>query len=214
MPTDWNEPFARFTELFELAKQAQPKDPNAATLATVDAKGLPSARVVLMKGVDARGFVVFTNYESRKGRELTGQKVAALCFYWPSLDRQVRIEGTVEKVTAAESDEYFATRARVSQLGAWASLQSQPLDDRKTLEQRVAEFDAKFAGKSVPYGDSHRSFAPWPLGVGADKPQLTRISGRHFYAQTLRARTEPSREFRRLLSRRTGHGTEVRRGNL
>lgn len=144
MPTHWNEPFTRFNELYALAKQAQPKDPNAATLATVDEKGRPSARVVLMKGVDLRGFVVFTNYESRKGRELSGQKVAALCFHWPAMDRQVRVEGTVEKVTAAESDEYFATRARISQLGAWASLQSQPLDARKTLEQRVADFDAKF----------------------------------------------------------------------
>ena len=149
MPIDWNEPFARFTELYALAKQQQPKDPNAVTLATVDANGRPSARIVLMKGVDPRGFVVFTNYESRKGRELTGQKIAALCFYWPAMDQQVRVEGAVEKVTAAESDEYFATRARVSQLGAWASLQSQPLDDRKTLEQRVADFDAKFPG-AVP----------------------------------------------------------------
>jgi pyridoxamine 5'-phosphate oxidase len=150
MTTDWNEPFARFAELYELAKQRQPKDPNAATLATVDAQGRPSARVVLMKGFDPRGFVVFTNYESRKGRELTEQKVAALCFYWPSMDRQVRIEGAVEKVSGPESDEYFATRPRVSQLGAWASIQSQPLDDRKTLEQRVADFDQKYEGQPVP----------------------------------------------------------------
>ncbi len=149
MITDWNEPFDRFAELFELARKSQPKDPNAVTLATTDAKGRPSARVVLMKEVDRRGFVVFTNYESRKGRELTGQKVAALCFYWPSLDRQVRVEGTVEKVSASESDAYFATRARVSQLGAWASLQSQPLDDRKTLEQRLADYSKKFEGHPV-----------------------------------------------------------------
>lgn len=144
MPADWNEPFTRFNTLFAEAEKAQPKDPNAVTLATVDAKGRPSARIVLMKGVDARGFVVFTNYGSRKGTELAGQRVAALCFYWPALDQQVRVEGTVEKVTAQESDEYFATRARVSQLGAWASMQSQPLDARATLERRVAEFDAKY----------------------------------------------------------------------
>lgn len=144
MRADWNEPFTRFTTLFAEAEKAQPKDPNAVTLATVDAKGRPSARIVLMKGVDARGFVVFTNYGSRKGTELAGQRVAALCFYWPALDQQVRVEGTVEKVTAQESDEYFATRARVSQLGAWASMQSQPLDARATLERRVAEFDAKY----------------------------------------------------------------------
>lgn len=150
MPTNWEEPFDRFKELFERAKLSQPKDPNAVTLATVDAKGRPSARVVLMKEVDSRGFVVFTNYESRKGRELVGQKFAALCFYWPTLDQQVRVEGTAEQVSAAESNEYFATRARVSQLGAWASLQSQPLDDRRTLEARVAQFEAKFAGGNVP----------------------------------------------------------------
>ena len=150
MPTDWNEPFTRFTELYELAKQKQPKDPNAVTLATVDANGRPSARVVLMKDVDPRGFVIFTNYDSRKGRELNQQKVAALCFYWPALDRQVRVEGTAEKISAAESDEYFATRARISQLGAWASIQSQPLDDRKTLEQSVADFTRKFEGHRVP----------------------------------------------------------------
>lgn len=150
MPTaDWNEPFTRFAALFAEAQQAQPKDPNAVTLATVDARGRPSARVVLMKGFDAQGFVVFTNYESRKGRELTGQKVAALCFYWPALEQQVRVEGTVDRVSAEESDAYFDTRARVSQLGAWASLQSQPLDARKTLEARLAQLDAQYPG-AVP----------------------------------------------------------------
>ncbi len=150
MSTDWAEPFTRFAELYELAKEAQPKDPNGVTLATVDDKGRPSARVVLLKGFDERGFVFFTNYQGRKGRELDAQKVAALCFYWPALDRQVRIEGTVDHVSAAESDAYFATRARESQLGAWASLQSQPLDARTTLEQRLAEFTKKFEGGTVP----------------------------------------------------------------
>ncbi len=150
MPTaDWNEPFTRFAALFAEAQQAQPKDPNAVTLATVDARGRPSARVVLMKGFDAQGFVVFTNYDSRKGRELAGQKVAALCFYWPALEQQVRVEGTVDRVSAEESDAYFDTRARVSQLGAWASLQSQPLDARKTLEDRLRQLDAQYPG-AVP----------------------------------------------------------------
>ncbi len=150
MPIDWSEPFARFNAWFSEAKLKQPKDPNAVTLATVDAKGRPSARIVLMKGVDERGFVVFTNYESRKGRELSGQQVAALCFYWPSMDRQVRVEGKVEKVTGEESDAYFATRARLSQLGAWASLQSQPLESRAIFEARLAEVTAKYEGKPVP----------------------------------------------------------------
>ena len=150
MQTDWNEPFTRFAALFEQAKQLQQKDPNACTLATVDESGRPSSRVVLLKDFDPRGFTVFTNYESRKGRELLGQKVAALCFYWPSLDQQVRIEGRAQKVSAAESDAYFATRARVSQLGAWASMQSRPLDDRRTLEERLADVTAKFEGNPVP----------------------------------------------------------------
>jgi pyridoxamine 5'-phosphate oxidase len=150
MNTDWNEPFARFAALYELAKQRQPKDPNAVTLATVDATGRPSARVVLLKGFDSKGFVIFTNYQSRKGQELLGQKVAALCFYWPSLDQQVRVEGAVETVSTPESDAYFASRARLSQLGAWASIQSQPLDDRHTLEQRLADFTARYEGQPVP----------------------------------------------------------------
>jgi pyridoxamine 5'-phosphate oxidase len=150
MPTPWNEPFDRFNAIFEAAKKVQPKDPNAVTLATVDSGGRPSARVVLLKGVDPKGFVIFTNYESRKGRELLGPRAAALCFYWPALDQQVRVEGRAEPVSEEESDAYFATRARISQLGAWASLQSQPLSSRKVLEQRLAEFTAKFEGGPVP----------------------------------------------------------------
>ena len=150
MQTDWNEPFTRFAALFELAKQAQAKDPNAVTLSTVDARGRPSTRVVLMKDFDSRGFVIFTNYQSRKGQELLAQKFAALCFYWPSLDQQVRIEGSAQKVPAEDSDAYFATRARESQLGAWASLQSQPLDSRQTLENRLADYGKQFEGRAVP----------------------------------------------------------------
>ena len=144
------EPFTRFTALYEQAKRSQPKDPNAVTLATVDAHGRPSARVVLLKGFDSRGFVLFTNFESRKGHELLAQRFAALCFYWPSLDQQVRVEGAAEQVEHAESDTYFATRARSSQLGAWASLQSQPLDTRHTLERRLAEFAARYENVPVP----------------------------------------------------------------
>ena len=150
MRTPAAEPFERFLALYEQAKVAQPKDPNACVLATVDEHGRPSARVVLMKDADARGFVIYTNQQSRKGRELLGSGKAALCFYWPALDVQVRVEGAVEEVTAKESDDYFATRARVSQLGAWASLQSQPLDARATLEARLKEADAKYQGQPVP----------------------------------------------------------------
>ncbi len=144
------EPFERFEALYALAKSAQPKDPNAVSLATVDADGRPSVRIVLMKSVDEHGFVVFTNHHSRKGQELLAQKVAALCFYWPTLDSQVRVEGTVTVVSDEESDAYFATRPRVSQLGAWASKQSQPLDARETLETRLHQFDKQYDGQNVP----------------------------------------------------------------
>jgi pyridoxamine 5'-phosphate oxidase len=144
------EPFERFAALYLQAQAAQPKDPNACVLASVDEHGRPSARVVLLKGTDARGFVVYTNHQSRKGQELLGSGLAALCFHWPALDVQVRVEGAVEVVTDAEADAYFATRARASQLGAWASLQSQPLDARETLLKRFAELEAKYQGLAVP----------------------------------------------------------------
>jgi pyridoxamine 5'-phosphate oxidase len=143
------DPIALFQEWLAEAEAAEPNDPTAMCLATVDASGAPSARMVLLKGVDQRGFAFYTNFESRKGGELAGQRVAALCFHWKSLRRQVRVEGAVEPVTEAEADAYFASRARVSQLGAWASDQSRPLDRRATLEARVAAMEARFAGEAV-----------------------------------------------------------------
>ncbi len=181
MPIDWSEPFARFAEWFAEAKLKQPKDPNAVTLATVDAEGRPSARVVLMKEVDARGFVLFTNYDSRKGRELSAQAVAALCFYWPSMDRQVRVEGKIEKVTAEESDAYFATRARLSQLGAWASLQSQRLDSRATLEARLADTTAKYEGKPVPRPGHWGGFRLLPERIEFWRAHENRLHDRTVY---------------------------------
>jgi pyridoxamine 5'-phosphate oxidase len=120
------------------------------TVATCTSTGLPSARILLLKDYDSRGFVFFTNKESRKGCELNANRHAALLFHWKSLHRQVRIEGAVEDVTDAEADAYYATRARVSRLGAWASLQSRPLPDRSELERRVAEVDARYPGEAVP----------------------------------------------------------------
>jgi pyridoxamine 5'-phosphate oxidase len=143
------DPIALFSEWLTEAEQSEPNDPTAMCLATVDAAGRPSARMVLLKGVDPRGFVFYTNLDSRKGAELAGQGVAALCFHWKSLRRQVRVEGPVEPVTAAEADLYFASRARISQLGAWASQQSRPLDSRATLEERLAEAQARFDGLDV-----------------------------------------------------------------
>ena len=148
--TPWNEPFERFAQVFAEAKARVPKDPNAMQLATVDERGRPSVRTVLLKDFDARGYVFYTNTHSRKGHEASTAKVAALNFYWPELEAQVRVEGALSAVTTEEADAYFATRPRLSQLGAWASLQSQPLDLRETLERRLAEFTVKYEGQQVP----------------------------------------------------------------
>jgi pyridoxamine 5'-phosphate oxidase len=144
------DPYEVFEAWFQEASAKEPNDANAMTLATVDASGQPSARMVLLKGVDARGFVFYTNYESRKGRQLLAVPKAALCFHWKSLRRQVRVEGPVEQVDLAEADAYFATRPRTSQIGAWASEQSRPLEGRFVLERRIAQFTAKYGISAVP----------------------------------------------------------------
>ena len=125
-------------------------EPTAMTLATVDDAGRPSARIVLLKAVNTRGFVFYTNYESRKGRELLARRWAALCFHWQPLERQVRVEGSVSTVSDAEADAYFASRQRMSRIGAWASRQSETLESTAALEARVREMEARFAGSDVP----------------------------------------------------------------
>lgn len=137
------DPLALFRDVFDRAAASERSDPTAAALATVDAAGAPSVRIVLLKGVDGRGFTFFTNYESRKARDLRHEPRAALCFYWPVIAVQVRAEGVTERLTAEESDAYFATRPRASQIGAWASRQSQPLASRDELLSRYAETDAR-----------------------------------------------------------------------
>lgn len=149
-PAEPADPIARFAELFAAAAKAHPRDPNYMVVSSVSTDGRPSSRVVLLKDFDARGFVFYTNLQSQKGRELLGQKWAALLFYWQVLDKQVRIEGRVEAVGDAEADAYFATRARGSQLGAWASDQSRPLEARGTLERRLAELEKEYEGRPVP----------------------------------------------------------------
>jgi pyridoxamine 5'-phosphate oxidase len=144
------DPIARFQDWLKEAEASEPNDANAMALATVDGDGRPSVRMVLLKGADAAGFVFYTNYESRKGRELLANPNAALLFHWKSLRRQVRIEGPVAAVDAEEADAYFATRARTSQIGAWASQQSRPLESRFHLEKRVAEYTARYAIGRVP----------------------------------------------------------------
>jgi pyridoxamine 5'-phosphate oxidase len=142
------DPITEFQNATERAKAHQ-VDTAPVVLATSDAAGRPSARLVLLRGVDARGFVFFTNYNSRKGRELSGNPHAALCFYWASLDEQIRVEGRVERVTAEESDAYFAGRPRGSQLGAWASDQSNVLPSRESLEEKYREIERRFEGRTV-----------------------------------------------------------------
>lgn len=146
----FSEPFTLFAEWFAAAKAGEPADPEAMNLATTTRDGRPSSRIVLLRGHDERGFVFFTNYDSRKGEELFVNPHAALCFHWKSLQRQVRIEGDAAPVSDAEGDAYFERRARMSQIGAWASDQSRPLDSRETFERRVAEMEARFRDKPVP----------------------------------------------------------------
>ncbi len=143
-------PIRFFERWFDEALAAGVREPNAMTLATLGAEGQPSARIVLLKGVDERGFTFFTNYESRKARELEAHPRAALVFWWEVLERQVRVEGTVEEVAAAESDAYFASRPRLSRLGAWASDQSRPIPDRSALEQKLADLEKAYPDEAVP----------------------------------------------------------------
>jgi len=153
------DPIGLFKEWFEAARQSGLLLPESMTLATVSADGAPSARMVLLKGVDERGFVFFTNYESRKGRELGENPRAALVFHWAILERQVRVEGAVTRISAEESFAYFKTRTRGSRIGAWASRQSDPLEDTRVLKQQVETYRKQFEGGEVdlpPYWGGFR----------------------------------------------------------
>ena len=160
MTTD---PFALFNDWFAEARASEPNDPEAMALATADEVGNPSVRMVLLKGQGPEGFVFYTNEQSEKGRELALNPSAALLFHWKSLRRQIRIEGEVERVPDADADAYFGSRARDSQLGAWASDQSRPLDSRETFERRFEEVKQRFEGKDVPRPPYWRGFRLVPL---------------------------------------------------
>lgn len=148
--TEEAEPYRLFAKWLEDATASELNDPNALALATVDTDGLPDVRMVLLKGFDERGFVFYTNFESAKGEEILSSMKAAMCFHWKSLRRQVRVRGPVEQVSDAEADEYYASRARGSRIGAWASKQSRPLESRFALEKAVAEYTAKHAIGTIP----------------------------------------------------------------
>jgi pyridoxamine 5'-phosphate oxidase len=174
-------PLERFAALYEEAKRVIPVDPNAMVLASVGADGRPSARVVLLKDFDERGFVFFTNLESRKGRELLAHPWAALCFFWQPLEQQVRVEGRVEQVSDAEADEYYHSRPRGSQVGAWASLQSQPLPSREVLEKRVEELTRQYEGQQVPRPSHWSGLRVVPDRIEFWHARPSRLHDRHLY---------------------------------
>jgi len=163
--TERNDPYELFQEWLADATKSEPNDPNAMSLATVDEEGLPDVRMVLLKDADERGFVFYTNYESQKGQEILATKKAAVVFHWKSLRRQIRVRGIVEQVSDAEADAYFASRPKQSQIGAWASQQSRPLEGRFALETSVALYATKYALGSVPRPPQWSGFRIRPLAI-------------------------------------------------
>jgi pyridoxamine 5'-phosphate oxidase len=174
-------PFRQFAVWFDEARAATPIEPNAMALATVGADGRPSLRMVLLKGADERGFVFYTNYESRKGRELADTPWAALTFFWPEMERQIRIEGRVEPVSAEESDAYFHSRPVGSQLSASASRQSEVIAGREELEQRVAELSAQYQNQEIPRPENWGGFRVIPDAIEFWQGRASRLHDRLRY---------------------------------
>ena len=181
------DPIARFRETYALAEKvdrALIPDVNAMSLATVEDGAQPSVRIVLLKAFDDRGFVFYTNYHGRKGRHLLAEPKAALCFYWAPIDIQVRVEGTVSKVSDAEANDYFATRPRLSQLSAWASRQSEPVESPTALDERMAKYEKEFAGREVQRPEFWSGFRVWPERIEFWKNMPNRLHQRHLYTRS------------------------------
>ncbi len=175
------QPYQQFQAWLADAEKREPNNPTAMSVATVGADGRPSVRVMLLRGFDARGLTFYTNLESRKGQEIRHDAHVAVCFHWKSMDRQVRIEGQVQEVEAAEADAYFHGRPRDSQIGAWSSRQSEPLESRATLEARVAEYSARYAVGKVPRPPFWSGYllVPDSLEFWAERP--FRLHDRHLW---------------------------------
>jgi pyridoxamine 5'-phosphate oxidase len=176
--TESGEPFALFSQWLGEAEKSEPNDPNGLALSTVDESGMPNVRMVLLKGHDERGFVFYTNFESAKGREILASRKAAMLFHWKSLRRQIRIRGDIEIVSDAEADEYYASRPRLSRIGAWASQQSRPLESKFALEKAVAEVTMKYPVGDIPRPPHWSGFRVKPVEIEFWKDGAFRLHDR------------------------------------